>query len=198
MPLSCSLTTEAYASPLPAHVPTPPSSLYEVRSLPCLPPQITPLDLAQLTLPPFLRTHTGLKIPAIENLGATQDLNDLLDLTDNDIRSLSNFPLLKRLTTLYAANNLISRVDPRIAHALPYLHTLVLTNNPLEPTALADVAAALAKFPFLEHLALMGSPLARQKHYREYLIWRCKKLRVLDFRRVKQAVSSFGQQSGWP
>ena len=28
----------------------------------------------------------GFKIPAIENLGASRDLNDTIDLTDNDVR----------------------------------------------------------------------------------------------------------------
>lgn len=124
---------------------------------------------------------------SLTELCTFQDLNDALDFTDNDIRALSNFPLLKRLTTLYLSNNLVSRIDPRIAHSLPYLRTLVLTNNNLE--SLADVANALGKFPFLEFVSLMGNPLSRTKHYREYLIWKCKKVRVIDYKRVKNAVS---------
>ncbi|KDN45458.1 L domain-like protein [Tilletiaria anomala UBC 951] len=146
---------------------------------------ITRSDNALNTLKDRELSLRGFKIPAIENMGVTQDMNDTIDLTDNDIRSLSNFPLLKRLRSLYLSNNLIARIDPRIAHSLPYLKTLTLTNNGLE--SLADVGNALAKFPFLEYLSLMGNPIARQKHYREYLIWRCKKVRVLDFKRVKNA-----------
>lgn len=36
----------------------------------------------------------------------------------------------------------------------------------------------------------MGNPLTREKHYREYTIWKCKTVRVIDFKRVKNAVSS--------
>ncbi|KAL9940982.1 hypothetical protein V8E36_000470 [Tilletia maclaganii] len=124
----------------------------------------------------------GLKIPAIENLGVTQDQNDALDLTDNDIRALSGFPLLKRLTSLTVANNLIHRIDPQIAHSLPCLESLVLTNNQI-----ADLGelVALSKFPSLTYLSLLGNPVAREKHYRDWVIWKCPKVRVLDFKRVK-------------
>ncbi|KAE8233875.1 hypothetical protein CF326_g1080 [Tilletia indica] len=124
----------------------------------------------------------GHKIPAIENLGVTKDQNDALDLTDNDIRSLSGFPLLKRLTTLTASNNLISRIDPRLAHSLPCLETLVLTNNQI---AELGELVSLAKCPGLVYLSLLGNPVTREKHYRDWVIWKCPKVRVLDFKRVK-------------
>lgn len=57
------------------------------------------------------------KIPVIENLGATrvssffssirQDTFDTIDFTDNDIKKLDNFPILRRLHTLVAHNNRI-------------------------------------------------------------------------------------------
>lgn len=128
----------------------------------------------------------GLKAPAVENLGAAPDVYDALNLTDNDIRALGNFPQLRRLRTLYAANNQIARIDARLAHQLPYLTTLVLTNNNL--SHLAAAAHALAKFPFLEYVSLLNNPLAAQQHYRSYLIWRCPKVRVLDFQRITDKV----------
>ncbi|MCO5558247.1 hypothetical protein L7F22_011826 [Adiantum nelumboides] len=136
-------------------------------------------------------TQTGHKIPAIENLGVTQDQNDCLDLTDNDIRALTNFPVLKRLHTLIASNNLVSRIDHRLANSLPRLTTLVLTNN-----ALADLSALdpLGRFPLLEFLTLQGNPVSRKKHYREYVVWKCKKVRVLDFQRVKQKERELAKQ----
>ena len=49
----------------------------------------------------------GYKIPVIENLGATLDQFDIMDFSDNDIRKLDGFPLLKRLKTLLLNNNRI-------------------------------------------------------------------------------------------
>jgi len=43
----------------------------------------------------------------IENMGATMDQFDTIDLTDNDIRRLDGFPLLKRVKGLMLSNNRI-------------------------------------------------------------------------------------------
>ncbi|PWN96110.1 L domain-like protein [Tilletiopsis washingtonensis] len=125
----------------------------------------------------------GLKIPAIDNLGVTRDQHDSIDLTDNDIRSLTNLPSLPRLTTLILSNNAIASIAPRIANAAPRLTTLVLTNNRIESLAALQ---PLARFPCLEYLSLLGNGVARKEHYREWVISRCPKVRVLDFRRVKE------------
>ena len=45
------------------------------------------------------------KIPEIEHLGATLDQFDTIDLSDNDIRKLTGFPLLSRLKCLLLNNN---------------------------------------------------------------------------------------------
>nr|CAD7417078.1 unnamed protein product [Timema poppensis] len=52
-----------------------------------------------------LAVMTGYKIPVIENMGATLDQFDTIDLSDNDIRKLDGFPLLKRLKCLLLNNN---------------------------------------------------------------------------------------------
>lgn len=52
----------------------------------------------------------GQKIPVIENMGVTRDQFDVIDLTDNDIRKLDNFPTFSRLNTLYLHNNRIKCV----------------------------------------------------------------------------------------
>lgn len=124
----------------------------------------------------------GLKIPAIENLGVTRDQNDAIDLTDNDIRYLGNFPLLQQLKTLQLANNLISRIDPRIGHSLPALHSLNLTNN-----SISDLSELvhLSKCRRLEYLCLMGTPASREAQYREFVIWKLPQVRVLDYQRIK-------------
>ncbi|TQS33106.1 hypothetical protein Golomagni_06562, partial [Golovinomyces magnicellulatus] len=123
----------------------------------------------------------GLKIPAIENLGVTRDQNDAIDLTDNDIRFLGNFQLLQQLKHVQLGNNLISRIDARLASSLPALRSLTLTNN-----AIADLAelAHLAKCRRLEYLCLMGNPASREKHYREFAIWKLPQVRVLDYQRI--------------
>ncbi|SPO30595.1 related to U2 snRNP protein A` [Ustilago trichophora] len=124
----------------------------------------------------------GLKIPAIENLGVTRDQNDAIDLTDNDIRHLGNFPLLTQLKHLLLSNNLITRIDPRLAFSLPALHTLTLTNN-----SISDLAelSHLSKCSRLEYLCLMGNPVAREKHYRGFVIWKLPQVRVLDYQRIR-------------
>lgn len=124
----------------------------------------------------------GLKIPAIENLGVTRDQNDAIDFTDNDIRYLGNFPLLKQLKHLQLANNLISRIDSRIAFSLPALHTLNLTNN-----SISDLAelAHLSKCSRLEYLCLMGNPASREKHYRDFVVWKLPQVRILDYQRIR-------------
>lgn len=50
---------------------------------------------------------TGYKIPVLENLGATLDQFDTIDFSDNEVRKLDGFPLLKRLKTLLMNNNRI-------------------------------------------------------------------------------------------
>ena len=123
----------------------------------------------------------GFKIPAIENLGASRDLNDTIDLTDNDVRYLGNFPRMLRLRNLTFSNNLISRIDPHIHKQLPYLESLVLTNN-----AVTDFQelAHLRRLRYLRYLCLMGNPISRDKHYREFVVWCMPHLRVLDYRRI--------------
>lgn len=124
----------------------------------------------------------GLKIPSIENLGVTRDQNDSIDFTDNDIRYLGNFPLLCQLKHVLLANNLISRIDPRLPFSLPSLHSLTLTNN-----SISDLSelAHLSKCTKLEYLTLMGNPVSREQHYREFVIWKLPQVRVLDFQRIR-------------
>jgi len=52
--------------------------------------------------------YLDLKIPVIENLGATLNQFDTIDLTNNDLRKLDGFPFLPKLKTLYLANNHIT------------------------------------------------------------------------------------------
>jgi len=123
----------------------------------------------------------GFKIPAIENMGASRDQNDTIDMTDNDVRFLGNFPRMLRLQHLTLSNNLVARVDASIHKQLPYLVSLILTNN-----AISDFqeVSHLRRLRHMRYLCLMGNPVAREKHYREFVVWCMPHLRVLDYRRI--------------
>ena len=145
------------------------------------------------------------KIPAIENLGATkvrsawqlqqtprrtlphpttpQDGYDCIDLSDNDIVRLENFPLLKRLKMVLLSNNRISRVADGLGAALPSLDTLVLTNNRIATLAEID---GLADLTALRTLSLLQNPVNRRAHYRLYVIHKLPNLRVLDFQKIRE------------
>ncbi|RCV39912.1 hypothetical protein SETIT_9G008900v2 [Setaria italica] len=125
----------------------------------------------------------GNKIAVIENLGATEDQFDTIDLSDNEIVKLENFPYMNRLGTLLVNNNRITRINPNLGEFLPKLHTLVLTNNRL--TNLAEIDP-LASLPNLQYLSLLDNTVTKQPDYRLYVIHKLKHLRLLDFKKVKQ------------
>ncbi|KAK4052105.1 U2 snRNP complex subunit [Microbotryomycetes sp. JL201] len=130
----------------------------------------------------------GHKIPAIENLGVTKDTIDCLDLTDNSVTSLSNFPLMRRLQHILISNNPVRTVSPTISTSLPNLRTLILTNAAVPRDALANLGDILGRCKKLETLSLKGTPVADAEHYRSWIIFKCKNLRSLDFERVKEKV----------
>ncbi|KAJ3709115.1 hypothetical protein LUZ61_012820 [Rhynchospora tenuis] len=124
----------------------------------------------------------GNKIAVIENLGATEDQFDTIDLTDNEIVKLENFPFMNRLGTLLINNNRITRINPNIGEFLPNLHTLILTNNRLVNLVEID---PLASLPNLKFLSLLDNNITKKPNYRLYVIHKLKHLRLLDFRKVK-------------
>ncbi|KAL8456898.1 hypothetical protein ACS0TY_034942 [Phlomoides rotata] len=125
----------------------------------------------------------GNKISVIENVGATEDQFDTIDLSDNEIVKLENFPNLNRLGTLLLNNNRITRISTNLGEFLPKLHTLVLTNNRL--TNLVEIDP-LVSLPKLQFLSLLDNNITKKPNYRLYVIHKLKSLRVLDFRKVKQ------------
>lgn len=116
-------------------------------------------------------------------MGATEDQFDTIDLSDNEIVKLENFPYLNRLGTLILNNNRITRINPSIGEFLPKLHTLVLTNNRLVNLAEID---PLASLPKLQFLSLLDNNITKKPNYRLYVIHKLKSLRVLDFKKVRQ------------
>jgi len=124
----------------------------------------------------------GNKISVIENLGATQDGFDTMDLSDNEIQKLENFPLLRRLRTLFLHNNHISTAAPKLGESLPKLEALLLTNNKFE--TLADLNP-LHELSSLKMLSLVNNPVTKLKNYRVYVVHLLPQLRVLDFVKIK-------------
>jgi len=125
----------------------------------------------------------GFKIPAIENLGGSNDAYECLDLSDNDLIKLGNFPPLKRLHVLLLMNNRIARIAEEAFDPLPNLVSVCLTGNRLEK--LVDLEP-LTRLKNLERLSLLENPVTKVKHYRPYMINKCSKsLRILDFNRIK-------------
>uniref|UniRef100_A0A3Q1F3C7 Small nuclear ribonucleoprotein polypeptide A' n=1 Tax=Acanthochromis polyacanthus TaxID=80966 RepID=A0A3Q1F3C7_9TELE len=126
------------------------------------------------------------KIPVLENLGATLDQFDTVDFSDNEIRKLDGFPLLRRLKTLLMNNNRICRIGENLEQSLPSLTELVLTNNNIQELGDLD---PLATVKTLTLLSLLRNPVTNKKHYRLYVINKIPQIRVLDFQKVKLKVS---------
>jgi len=53
----------------------------------------------------------------------------VIDLINNDITKLEDTAPLRRLNTLFLANNEISRISKEFGKNLPNLENLILTNN---------------------------------------------------------------------
>lgn len=144
------------------------------------------LQQAEQTLNPASQRQIllkGMKIPNVENLGGTNDAYECIDLSDNDLIKLANFPPLKRLHTLMLMNNRISRIAEDCFQPLPNLVAVTLTGNKLEK--LVDLEP-LTKLKTLERLSLLDNPVIKVKHYRPYMIHKCSNtLRILDFNRIK-------------
>ncbi|OHT04264.1 hypothetical protein TRFO_28243 [Tritrichomonas foetus] len=126
----------------------------------------------------------GNKIPRIENLGATQDQFDVIDLSNNQIEILEDFPRLSRCGTLLVHNNLVSRIGSNFSETLPNIHTLMLTNNSVR--TFEDIRP-LQRCTNLIRLSLMLNPIAALPNYRLIIIHLLPSVRFLDFQRISNA-----------
>ena len=104
----------------------------------------------------------------VDSFPALQDQFDTLDFSDNELRKLEGFPLLKRLTTILLNNN-------RIWWARVY--TTILTRHPeslkpqfLETEQLADIKSSISP-QATKHLPIHDIIL-------KYLIWNYAKLQL--------------------
>ncbi|KAI1734030.1 L domain-like protein [Xylaria scruposa] len=125
----------------------------------------------------------GHRIPAIENLGVAGP-QDAIDLVDNDIQVLGNFPLSPRIHTLLLARNRVSSIQLTLAQSIPNLTNLQLESNSLSELADLD---PLGSFPRLTHLVLRDNPVTKKDNYRYWVLWRCPSVRFLDYVKVKDA-----------
>uniref|UniRef100_A0A0A9YS56 Probable U2 small nuclear ribonucleoprotein A' n=1 Tax=Lygus hesperus TaxID=30085 RepID=A0A0A9YS56_LYGHE len=133
----------------------------------------------------------GYKIPVIENLGATLDQFDTIDFSDNDIRKLDGFPLLKRLKTLILNNNRIVRLADGLGTSIPNLENLILSGNNLQELSDIDPLISLQK---LTTLSLLENPIVTKPHYRLYVAFKLPNLAFwisekLDKRKEKKLCS---------
>ncbi|KAI1431883.1 L domain-like protein [Xylaria sp. CBS 124048] len=125
----------------------------------------------------------GHRIPAIENLGVAGP-QDAIDLVDNDIQVLGNFPLSPRIRTLLLARNRVASIQPTLATSIPNLTNLQLESNNM--VELADLDP-LSSFARLTHLVLRDNPVTKKENYRYWVLWRCPSVRFLDYVKVKDA-----------
>ncbi|XP_075166095.1 small nuclear ribonucleoprotein polypeptide A'-like U2A [Haematobia irritans] len=125
----------------------------------------------------------GYKIPQIENLGATLDQFDTIDLSDNDLRKLDGLPYLARLKCLLLNNNRILRIGEDLHECVPNLNSVILSGNNLQE--LGDLEP-LSQLPHLETICLLMNPVSTKPYYREYMTYKFPHLRLLDFRKIKQ------------
>lgn len=86
--------------------------------------------------------------------------HDAIDLTDNDIQVLGNFPLSPRLNTLLLARNRVASIQQSLPDAIPNLKHLVLASNSIAELADLDV---LSLFPRLTHLVLADNPVTKKE-----------------------------------
>jgi len=124
----------------------------------------------------------GYKLSVIENLGATLDQFDCIDFSDNDIKKLENFPLLRRLRMLILNNNRICRFESNLEQCLPQLETIVLTNNNVQE--LTDLEP-LKTVKTLTNISFLRNPITTKPNYRLFVIHCLPQVRVLDFHRIK-------------
>ena len=120
-----------------------------------------------------------------------------IDLSDNEIVTLGNFPLMKRLRTVLIHNNRLSQISSGLCHALPGLESLVLHNNNFRTCAELH---PLVDLPRLQRLSLVDNPVTRLPDYRLFVIARLPNLKQLDYARVTPeeraaATELFGKQA---
>lgn len=125
-----------------------------------------------------------LQITELENLAITQNKYQVIDLSNNDLISLGNIPKrFNNLQCLLLSNNNISYIDDESFSLDNHITSITLFNNNIYQFQ----KSFKDKFPKLETLILLGNPITEMENYRYFIIWLIPSLKVLDFKKVKQA-----------
>jgi len=125
-----------------------------------------------------------LQITELENLAITQNKYQVIDLSNNDLISLGNIPKrFNNLQCLLLSNNNISYIDDESFSLDNHITSITLFNNNIYKFQ----KSFKDKFPKLETLILLGNPITEMENYRYFIIWLIPSLKVLDFKKVKQA-----------
>ena len=113
----------------------------------------------------------GLSIQMIEHLSVTQNQFDSIDLTDNHITKITNFPKLNRLSSLSLSGNVVESVDGgNLKQNLSGLRHLNLSGNRIR--GLHVVGSIGVGCPNLETLALVGNPVTSEFDFFAKLIYK--------------------------
>jgi len=116
---------------------------------------------------------------------ALQDQVETIDLSDNDLKIVENFPKMNKLTCLLLMSNSISSISgsSSLTSNLGNLTSLILSNNNI--SQLTEVYN-IAGFKKLEILSLLENPVSLMANYRNYVIVKVPSLKTLDFVKVKK------------
>ncbi|KAH3688657.1 hypothetical protein WICPIJ_000348 [Wickerhamomyces pijperi] len=127
-----------------------------------------------------LRSHD---IPVIENLESIpSNINiSTIDLTNNAIVTLGNFPVMNSVQCLLTGRNRIRNIQADISSQLPNLNSLSLIGNKIDSF---KELQALSGFKKLETLYLTGNAITETRGYRLFVIWLLPYLKVLDGAKV--------------
>lgn len=134
-----------------------------------------------MSLTNLVCVHCMLRSLFLPMLVFGQDQYDIIDLSDNEIKKLDNFPKMKRLNALLINNNYVSRIAANIGEHLPSLSSLILTNNKVSLLSEIDHLSSLRQ---IENISLIDNPVSMKANYRLYVIQRLPSLKMLDFRKV--------------
>jgi len=148
------------------------------------PVYLNPIEQRELSL-------RGKDIVVIENLGVAKDVHECIDMCNNQIVKLENFPIMKRLETLMMSGNKIVTIAPGLGKSLPNLHTLLLENNQIR--TVSDIESISELSSSLTHLTISSNPIVEMiSNLRPILIALLPKLKVIDYVRVTQAEQELG------
>lgn len=125
-----------------------------------------------------------LELTELGNLSITNDKYQVIDLSNNELIKLSDIPPnFKKLEDLLLSNNNILYIDEDTFPLNNQIRSITLYNNNIYKFQ----PIFKDKFPKLETLILIGNPITELENYRLFILWLIPSLKVLDFKKVKQA-----------